>query len=138
MHMHRAPQTMQVAPMQGDVVQQVEGFLHIQARLLRTHGVEASRIVLDPGIGFGKTVQQNFTLLAHQAQIQSIGYPILAGWSRKSSLGAVTGLPLDDRLAPSIAAALLSVDRGARIVRVHDVRETRAALAVWRAMQATI
>ena len=137
MHMHRDPQTMQVAPMEGDVVLQVHDFLRGQVQLLQGHGVDASRIVLDPGIGFGKTVQQNFTLLAHQAQIQSIGYPILAGWSRKSSLGAVTGLPVEDRLAPSVAAALLSVDRGARIVRVHDVRETVAALAVWSAMQAT-
>ena len=137
MHMHRDPQTMQVAPMEGDVVLQVHDFLRGQVQLLQGHGVDASRIVLDPGIGFGKTVQQNFTLLAHQAQIQSIGYPILAGWSRKSSLGAVTGLPVEDRLAPSVAASLLSVDRGARIVRVHDVRETVAALAVWSEMQAT-
>jgi len=137
MHMHRDPQTMQVAPMEGDVVQQVGEFLRTQAQLLQDRGVGASRIVLDPGIGFGKTVQQNFTLLLQQGVIQSIGYPILAGWSRKSSLGAVTGLPVEERLVPSVAAALLSVDRGARIVRVHDVRETVAVLAVWSAMRST-
>ena len=93
------------------------------------------RIVLDAGVGFGKTVAQNFSLLARQAELLDLGYPLLAGWSRKSSLGAVTGLGVDQRMVPSVAAAVLAVDRGASVVRVHDVRETVAALAVWSAMQ---
>ncbi len=136
MHMHREPQTMQQTPMAGDVVSQVLSFLERHAQALRALGVDLDRIVLDPGIGFGKTVQQNFTLLAHQPDLLAAGYPILAGWSRKSSLGAVTGLDVQQRLLPSVAAAVLAVERGARVVRVHDVRETVAALQVWSAMQA--
>jgi dihydropteroate synthase len=135
MHMHREPQTMQVAPMEGDVPAQVLLFLEQQAYMLQALGVEKTRIVLDPGIGFGKTVAQNFALLARQGELLAAGYPVLAGWSRKSSLGAVTGLPVDERIIPSVAAAVLAVERGARIVRVHDVRETVQALAVWRAAQ---
>jgi len=135
MHMHRDPQTMQAAPMEGDVLPQVLSFLKLQAQALQGLGVEKPRIVLDPGIGFGKTVAQNFALLARQQELLAPGYPVLAGWSRKSSLGAVTGLAVDERLAPSVAAALLAVQQGARIVRVHDVRDTVAALAVWQAMQ---
>ncbi|HCE91794.1 MAG: dihydropteroate synthase [Burkholderiales bacterium GWA2_64_37] len=135
MHMHRDPQTMQVAPMEGDVVQQVLYFLKRSALDLQALGVEKNRIVLDPGIGFGKTVEQNFALLAHQSVLQAAGYPLLAGWSRKSSLGVVTGLAVERRMVPSVAAAVLAVERGASVVRVHDVRETVAALAVWRAMQ---
>ncbi|MDA8451338.1 dihydropteroate synthase [Acidovorax sp. NCPPB 3859] len=131
MHMHGEPQTMQVAPMEGDVVAQVRAFLGRQADALHGQGVARGRIVLDPGIGFGKTVEQNFALLAQQAQLAADGHAWLAGWSRKSSLGAVTGLQVQDRLVPSVAAALLSVERGARIVRVHDVAETSAALRIW-------
>ncbi len=135
MHMHRDPQTMQAVPMEGDVLPQVLSFLELQAQALQGLGVEKARIVLDPGIGFGKTVAQNFALLARQQALRASGYPVLAGWSRKSSLGAVTGLEVGERLIPSVAAALLAVQQGARIVRVHDVRETVAALAVWQAMQ---
>ena len=135
MHMHRDPQTMQVAPMDGDAVTQVLSFLELSAPDLQALGVEKTRIVLDPGIGFGKTVAQNFALLARQSQLLAAGYPVLAGWSRKSSLGTVTGLPVDERMAPSVVAAVLAVERGASIVRVHDVRETVAALAVWQAMK---
>ena len=135
MHMHRNPQTMQVAPMDGDGVPQVLSFLEHSALHLRALGVEKSRIVLDYGIGFGKSVAQNFALLARQSELLVLGYPLLAGWSRKSSLGAVTGLDVSERLQPSVAAALLAVERGARVVRVHDVRETAQALAVWQAMQ---
>ena len=136
MHMHRDPQTMQTAPMEGDVPAQVLSFLELSAHSLQALGAEKSRIVLDPGIGFGKTVAQNFSLLARQRELLALGYPLLAGWSRKSSLGAVTGLAVGERLAPSVAAAVLAVERGARIVRVHDVSETVAALAVWNAMNA--
>ncbi|MFT4268896.1 MAG: dihydropteroate synthase [Xenophilus sp.] len=136
MHMHRDPQTMQVAPMDGDVVSQVAAFLADAAGTLRAHGVAADRIVLDPGIGFGKTVAQNFALLARQRELLALGHPLLAGWSRKSSLGAVAGIKAPaGRLLPSVAAALLAVERGARIVRVHDVRATAQALAVWQAMR---
>ena len=138
MHMHREPQTMQLAPMEGDVTAQVLEFLRQRTDALRARGVAAQRIVLDPGIGFGKTVEQNFALLAHQPALVAAGYPVLAGWSRKSPLGAVTGLAVDQRVLPSVAAALLCVERGARIVRVHDVRETVQALAVWQAASAPI
>ncbi|MEO5669993.1 MAG: dihydropteroate synthase [Ramlibacter sp.] len=134
MHMHGEPQTMQRSPMEGDAVPQVLEFLNEATRALRALGVDASRIAWDPGIGFGKTVEQNFALLARQHELVAGGYPLVAGWSRKSSLGNVTGLPVDERLAPSIAAALLAVERGARVVRVHDVKETLAALQVHAAM----
>ena len=135
MHMHRDPQTMQVAPMDGDCVPHVLSFLKHSAHNLRAAGVEKSRIVLDYGIGFGKSVAQNFALLARQSELLALGYPLLAGWSRKSSLGAVTGLEVSERLQPSVAAGLLAVEHGASVVRVHDVRETAQALAVWRAMR---
>ncbi|MEJ8838355.1 dihydropteroate synthase [Ramlibacter sp. AN1133] len=135
MHMHGEPQTMQRSPMQGDAVPQVRDFLRDRSEALRQRGLSVTRIAWDPGIGFGKTVEQNFALLARQRELLHDGYPLLAGWSRKSSLGAVTGAPVNERLVPSVAAALLAADRGARIVRVHDVRETVAALKVWSAMQ---
>ncbi len=134
MHMHGDPQTMQAAPMHGDPVEPVRAFLAECAAELHDRGIDAHRIVLDCGIGFGKTVEQNFALLSRQAELAAgSGYAWLAGWSRKSSVGAVTGLPVEERLVPSVAAALLSVERGARIVRVHDVKETVAALQVWNA-----
>ena len=139
MHMHREPQTMQVEPMQGDVVAQVLFFLKHEAEQLRALGINKDRIVLDPGIGFGKTVEQNFALLARQRELLAAGYPLLAGWSRKSSLAAVSSTSLElsaqmdtqDRMVPSVTAAVLAVERGARVVRVHDVRETVQALKVW-------
>lgn len=137
MHMHRDPQTMQAVPMAGDVIPEVLSFLTAQAQLLRELGVDSTRISLDPGIGFGKTVAQNFALLARQRELLAGGYPLLLGWSRKSSIGAVTGIEAaGERIVPSVAAAVLAVDRGAAVVRVHDVRDTVAALAVWRAMKA--
>ncbi len=137
MHMHLEPQRMQIAPMEGDAVPLVVAFLQKHAQGLRDAGVAAERIVLDYGIGFGKTVEQNFALLARQAEVLALGYPLLAGWSRKSSLGRVTGQDVArERVAASVAAAVLAVERGARIVRVHDVRETADALKVWQAMSA--
>ena len=136
MHMHRDPQTMQAVPMQGDVIPELLSFWEQHTQALRALQVDLTRIMLDPGIGFGKTVAQNFTLLARQRELLAAGYPLLAGWSRKSSLGAVTGIAAaGERMVPSVAAAVLAVERGASVVRVHDVRETVAALAVWRAMQ---
>jgi dihydropteroate synthase len=144
MHMHRDPQTMQVAPMAGDVVSQVLLFLEHSTQELRGLGVNPDRICLDPGIGFGKTVAQNFALLAQQGRAIPPGYVTLAGWSRKSSLAAAAGIAqeltaaqsADARRAPSVAAALLAVQNGAHVVRVHDVRDTVSALNVWAAMQA--
>ena len=137
MHMHREPQSMQAEPLVGDAIEPVRTFLAARIQVLRERGVAAQRIVLDPGIGFGKTVAQNFSLLAQQSDLLSLGYPVLAGWSRKSSLGQVTGTtdsPSQDRLAASVAAAVLAVDRGARVVRVHDVHATVHALKVWQAV----
>jgi dihydropteroate synthase len=137
MHMQGTPLTMQVDPRYGgDVVAEVAGFLGARAQTLREHGIAAERIVLDPGIGFGKTVQHNFALLARQRELTALGYPLLLGWSRKSSLGAATGREVGDRLIPSVAAALLAVERGARIVRVHDVAATVDALKVWQSASA--
>ena len=134
MHMHGEPSTMQITPMQGDVLDQIQAFLLQETARLQEAGVHSERICIDPGYGFGKTVAQNFELLAHQQDIADLGFALLAGWSRKSSLGAVTGLAVHELLIPSVAAALLALERGARVVRVHDVKETAQALQVWRAM----
>ena len=139
MHMHRDPQTMQTQPMTGDVLSEVDAFLRGRVCALLESGVAASRLVLDPGIGFGKTVAQNFHLLAKQADLLSLGFPLLAGWSRKSALGAAlsqNGQVPDpaQRQVASVAAALLAVERGASVVRVHDVKETVDALQIWRAV----
>ena len=136
MHMHGNPQTMQVSPMDGDVVAPVRDFLSHAAQALLDQGVDKARICIDPGIGFGKTVPQNFSLLAQQAALLEPGFALLAGWSRKSSLGAVTGAAPGDRLVSSAVAAVLAVQNGARIVRVHDVQATVQALGVLWAMQA--
>jgi dihydropteroate synthase len=135
MHMHGEPATMQISPMEGDVLAPVYRFLKKRHAQLLALGAASARITVDPGIGFGKTVEQNFSLLASQADLCAIA-PVLAGWSRKSSIGAVTGLPVQERMAPSVVAAVLAVERGASIVRVHDVAATVAGLAVWRQTRA--
>jgi dihydropteroate synthase len=140
MHMHRDPKTMQTQPMTGHVVSEVNAFLHSRIDALLASGVQASRLVVDPGIGFGKTVEQNFQLLARQADLLRSGVPVLAGWSRKSALGAALAqgdkMPEpSQRQAASVAAALMAVDRGASVVRVHDVKPTVDALKIWLAMQ---
>ena len=137
MHMHGEPSSMQLAPMVGDPLIQVDEFFKQQLHIAEEHHIALNRLVLDPGIGFGKTVEQNFALLQRQQELLSLQLPLLVGWSRKSSLGAVTGLAVADRLLPSIAAAVLAVERGASVVRVHDVAETVSALAVWRAANET-
>ena len=134
MHMHGEPRTMQRSPMQGDAVPQIAAFMMQASQSLLEAGIGRARIAWDPGIGFGKTVEQNFAILARQDELLAAGYPLVVGWSRKSSLGHVTGLPVNERLAPSVAAALLAVERGAQVVRVHDVKETLAALKVRGAM----
>ena len=134
MHMRGEPKTMQAGePVYGDVVAEVSAFLRERADAVRAAGVAAERITLDPGIGFGKTSAHNLALLARQRELLPLGYPLLVGWSRKRTLGEVTGRPVGDRLAASLAAALASVFHGARIVRVHDVAATADALKVWGA-----
>lgn len=133
MHMHKEPQTMQSETMLGDanaIVAQVLSFLEQRRQYICGLGVDLSRISIDPGIGFGKTVEQNFALLARQRELLALGLPLLSGWSRKSSLGVVTGLSIEQRMPPSVVAAVLAVQNGASIVRVHDVKETVAALKV--------
>ena len=140
MHMHREPQTMQALTMEGDVVPQVVAFLAQRAAVLDQASVHAQRVVLDAGVGFGKTVAQNFALLTRQQELLTLGYPVMAAWSRKSSLGAICGegdvpLAMSERMVPSVVAAVLAAERGARILRVHDVLETVLALKVWSAAQ---
>jgi len=134
MHMQGEPATMQRAPRYDDVVREVKAFLLERALACEAAGIERERIVVDPGFGFGKTLAHNLALLARLADIAALGYPVLAGLSRKSVLGAITGRPVEERLAASLAAALLAAERGATILRVHDVAETRDALAVWEAL----
>ena len=131
MHMHGDPATMQSRPAYDDVVAEVSDFLHERAAALLQRGVRLERIVFDPGIGFGKSVAHNLELLRRQRELLALGRPLLLGWSRKSTLGTITGRPVGERLAASVAAALASVHLGARVVRVHDVAATVDALKVW-------
>lgn len=135
MHMRGdQPKTMQDGdPQYDDVVTEVRSFLQARVEALRARGVDDARITLDPGIGFGKRTEHNVALLVRQQELLGLGLPLLAGWSRKGVLGRLTGRELGDRLVPSVAAALAAVQRGARIVRVHDVAATVDALKVWRA-----
>jgi dihydropteroate synthase len=135
MHMPGDPATMQqqASERYGDVVHDVADWLSARLGAVREAGIDDERVVLDPGIGFGKTVEHNFALLARQGELLALGRPLLVGWSRKSSLGAVTGRPVEDRLAASVAAALAAVARGASVLRVHDVAPTVDALRVWEA-----
>ena len=134
MHMQRDPLTMQFNPEYHDVIAQVKAFLKERADLLLSKGVGQDRIAIDPGFGFGKNLEHNLQMLAQFQAFSSLGYPVLAGISRKSMLGKVTGKDTDERLAPSIAAAVMSADRGASIVRVHDVAQTVDALKLWEAV----
>ena len=134
MHMQSTPQTMQQAPSYADVVQEVIDFLHVRVAAMVEEGIARQRICIDPGFGFGKTVEHNYALLRDLKRIgDTVGLPVLAGLSRKSMIGAVTGRPVEQRAAGSIAGALAAVAHGARIVRVHDVAETVDALKVWHA-----
>lgn len=133
MHMRGTPETMQQRPHYEDVVDEVADFLKSRAQVLGSAGVAAERMVLDPGIGFGKSVEHNLQLLRRQRELLALGHPLLVGWSRKSTLGVVTGRPVHERLPASIAAALAAVLNGAHVIRVHDVAATADALSVWRA-----
>jgi dihydropteroate synthase len=134
MHMQGEPGVMQQSPhYEGDVVQEVAAWLRRRLQAVQAAGVAAERITLDPGIGFGKTPEHNWALLRRQAELLALGRPLLLGWSRKSTLGALTGRPVDERLVPSVAAALACVQRGGHLLRVHDVAATVDALKVWQA-----
>lgn len=135
MHMQRDPQSMQFDPNYQDVVLEVIAFLQERASMLETCGVAPNRIAIDPGFGFGKSLEHNLRMLADFEQFSELGYSVLAGISRKSMLGRLTGRDTNERVAPSIAAAILAADRGARIIRVHDVAETVDALKLWEAVQ---
>ncbi len=135
MHMQGEPGSMQQKPHYVDVVSEVMAFFVERARTLLTAGISGDRISIDPGIGFGKEPAHNLHLLAHQRELLAVGYPLLVGWSRKSTLGVVTGRPIGERLAASVAAALIAVQNGASIVRVHDVASTVDALKLWQAVQ---
>jgi dihydropteroate synthase len=130
MHMKGEPCTMQATPVYGDVVAEVAAFLSGRAHAAMATGIARERIVLDPGIGFGKTADHNLALLKRQRELLGLGWPLLVGWSRKSSLGGVTGRPVGERLVASVAAALLAAQRGAAVLRVHDVAATVDALKV--------
>jgi dihydropteroate synthase len=135
MHMQGEPRTMQQNPHYKDVVREVHQALLHQAHMLQESGVDRSRISIDPGLGFGKTLAQNYQLIAELETIASSGYPVVFGASRKSMLGTVTGQSVDKRLAASLAAALAGVAHGAKVLRVHDVAETRDALMVWQSVK---
>lgn len=133
MHMQGDPQTMQLDPQYGDVAAEVAAFLAERLQTVQAAGVDPRRIVLDPGYGFGKSREHNLELFRRQALLQSLGRPLLVGWSRKGTLGQITGRPAGQRMVASVAAALAGVALGGRIVRVHDVAETVDALKVWQA-----
>jgi dihydropteroate synthase len=135
MHMRGEPASMQQAPQYGQVADEVLQFLQQRAQCLLARGVTPQRIVLDPGIGFGKTDAHNIELHRRLPELLALGYPVLVGWSRKSSLGRITGQPVDQRQSASVAAALAAVQRGARLLRVHDVAATVDALKVWLALE---
>jgi len=136
MHMQGEPRTMQAAPHYDDVVADVRDFLATRAAAAIAAGISHERIVLDPGFGFGKSLAHNLALLRGLPELRALGFPVLAGLSRKSSIGQITGREASERTAGSLAAALAAVARGAAIVRVHDVRETVDALKVWHAVNA--
>jgi dihydropteroate synthase len=135
MHMQGVPRTMQVAPRYEDVVSEVTAFLRGRIAALGAGGITPDRIALDPGFGFGKTVEHNFTLLRELPRLVALGCPVLAGLSRKSMLGAVTGRAVGERMTASVVGAVLAAERGARLLRVHDVAATREGLRVLEAMQ---
>ena len=135
MHMQRDPVTMQFNPEYKDVVTEVIAFLQERTDRLMDVGIDKDRIAIDPGFGFGKSLEHNLQMLAHFDLFLKLNYPVLAGVSRKSMLGKVTGKETNERVAASIAAAVMAADRGAKIVRAHDVSETVDALKLWEAVQ---
>ena len=136
MHMQGEPRTMQQSPQYDDVVADIIDYLAARVAACEGGGIARAHLLLDPGFGFGKTLEHNLALLARLRDFARLGMPLLVGISRKSMLGAVTGRDVEDRVAASVAAALMAVERGAAILRVHDVAPTVDALKVWRAVMA--
>lgn len=136
MHMKGEPGTMQRAPQYGDVLTEVTAFLDERVKILLANGVSPDRILIDPGFGFGKTLEHNLALLKQLDTFGAVGYPVLVGMSRKTMLGAITGRDVSERVVVGAAAALLAVQRGANIVRTHDVGVTRDVLRLWAALEA--
>jgi dihydropteroate synthase len=136
MHKKGEPATMQRDPHYDDVVGEVKLFLKQRIEAARAAGIALDRIVVDPGFGFGKTAEHNLELLRKLSELKNLGVPLLAGLSRKSTLGKLTGRAVGERLAGSLAMALLALQGGATILRVHDVKETRDVIAVWEAYKA--
>lgn len=136
MHMRGEPATMQTLTEYGDVVGEVAAWLRQRAGEIQQAGIAPDRTTVDPGIGFAKTPEHNIALLARQHELSDLGWPLLVGWSRKGTLGKITGRPVEQRQAASVAAALLAAQRGAAVVRVHDVAATVDAIRVWRAASA--
>lgn len=135
MHMQGSPATMQAAPRYDDVVDEVLAFLRARVAACETGGILRDRLLLDPGFGFGKSVAHNLRLLGHLPRLAGDGLPLLVGLSRKSLIGALTGRAVDERMPASVALALLAVQRGASVIRVHDVAATADALAMWAALE---
>jgi dihydropteroate synthase len=135
MHMKGEPATMQREPRYDDVVREVKAFLKDAVRKAMFAGIGCDRIVVDPGFGFGKTASHNLQILRRLSSFEDLGVPLLAGLSRKSTLGKITGRPVEERLAGSLAMALLALQGGAKILRVHDVKETRDVIAIWQAFR---
>lgn len=135
MHMQGKPDTMQQSPAYGDVVAEVAGFLSARAQACVEAGLPESQIVVDPGFGFGKTLQHNLVLLSQLERIAALGFPVMAGLSRKSLIAKLTGRDVDDRLPGSLALAMLAAQRGASILRVHDVAETADVLKILQALK---
>ncbi|WP_457445681.1 dihydropteroate synthase [Roseateles sp. P5_E4] len=136
MHMRGEPASMMELAVYGDVVAEVGAFLAQRAQAARDSGIPADAVALDPGYGFAKSAEHNLQLLAGQQRLAGLGYPLLVGWSRKRTLGDITGRPMDQRLPASLAAALRAVSAGANVIRVHDVAATVDALKVWAAVDA--
>lgn len=134
MHKQGKPQTMQAQPRYQNVVDEVSAFLRARIAAAEAAGIQRKRIVIDPGFGFGKTLAHNLVLLRELKKLTELGVPVLAGLSRKSMLGEITGQDVAHRVHASVAAALLAVQRGAKIVRVHDVRATVDAMKIWNAV----
>jgi dihydropteroate synthase len=138
MHMQGTPQTMQMDPHYGDVVQEVKDFLAAQVRFAEESGIAPESIIIDPGIGFGKRIEHNLCLLNRLSELSSLGYPLLVGASRKAFIGKILDVTADERMEGSLAAAVAAVLAGTNIIRAHDVKETRRALSVADAIRYAI
>ena len=134
MHMQGDPRTMQQSPRYNDVVEDVKSFLINKAEQCQQYGIDKSKIIIDPGFGFGKAVEHNLSLLNHLDVLCQTGYTVLAGLSRKSMIGHLLGLPVEERMAPSVALAIKAVQNGVKIIRAHDVKQTHDAIRMIEAL----